>query len=228
MSQPAILLLSGGLDSYTAGAIAKADGYELYALTVRYGQVHAREVDAARDVATALGAVRHLELDVPLSKVGGSALVGDGIIPKDRPIDTSDIPSTYVPARNTVFLSLALAWAEVVNAEAIVIGVNALDYSGYPDCRPDYLRAFERLASLATRAGVEGRRLRILSPLIDLSKAEIIHRGLSLGVDYGLTHSCYDPAPDGTPCGRCDSCVLRARGFREAGVDDPALVRRRQ
>jgi 7-cyano-7-deazaguanine synthase len=228
MSQPAILLLSGGLDSYTAGAIAKADGYELYALTVRYGQVHAREVDAARDVATALGAVRHLELDVPLSKIGGSALVGDGIIPKDRPIDTSDIPSTYVPARNTVFLSLALAWAEVVNAEAIVIGVNALDYSGYPDCRPEYLRAFERLASLATKAGVEGRRLRILSPLIDLSKAEIIHRGLSLGVDYGLTHSCYDPAPDGTPCGRCDSCVLRARGFREAGVDDPALVRRRQ
>jgi len=171
--------------------------------------------------------VRHLELDVPLSKIGGSALVGDGVIPKDRPIDTGDIPSTYVPARNTVFLSLALGWAEVVQADAIVIGVNALDYSGYPDCRPEYLRAFERLASLATRAGVEGRPLHVLSPLIDLSKAEIIRRGLALGVDYGLTHSCYDPSPDGTPCGRCDSCVLRARGFREAGVEDPALVRRR-
>jgi 7-cyano-7-deazaguanine synthase len=227
MSQTAVLLLSGGLDSYTAGAMAKADGYALYALTVRYGQVHVREIDAARDVATALGAVQHLELDVPLAKIGGSALVGDGIIPKDRAIDAADIPVTYVPARNTVFLSLALGWAEVVGADAIVIGVNALDYSGYPDCRPDYLRAFERLASLATRAGVEGRPLRILSPLIDLSKAEIIRRGLALGVDYGLTHSCYDPGPHGTPCGRCDSCVLRARGFREAGLDDPALVRRR-
>jgi 7-cyano-7-deazaguanine synthase len=228
MSPRAVLLLSGGLDSYTAGAIAMADGYDLYGLSVRYGQVHAREVEAARDVAKALGVVRHLELDVPLSKIGGSALVGDGSIPKDRAIDAGDIPSTYVPARNTVFLSLALAWAEVVDAEAIVVGVNALDYSGYPDCRPEYLRAFERLAALATKAGIEGRPLRILSPLIDLSKADIIRRGLSLGVDYGLTHSCYDPAPDGTPCGRCDSCVLRARGFREAGVDDPALVRRRQ
>jgi 7-cyano-7-deazaguanine synthase len=228
MSRAAVLLLSGGLDSYTAGAIAKADGYELYALSVRYGQVHARELEAARDVARALGTLRHLELDVPLSKIGGSALVGDSAIPKDRQIDACDIPSTYVPARNTVFLSLALCWAEVIGAEAIVIGVNALDYSGYPDCRPEYLRAFERLASLATRAGVEGRTLRVLSPLIDLSKAEIIRRGLSLGLDYGLTHSCYDPAADGTPCGRCDSCVLRARGFREAGVDDPALVRRRQ
>jgi 7-cyano-7-deazaguanine synthase len=227
MSRTAVLLLSGGLDSYTAGAIAKADGYELYALSVRYGQVHAREIEAARDVAKALGAVRHLELDVPLAKIGGSALVGDGAIPKDRQLDAGDIPSTYVPARNTVFLSLALGWAEVIGAAAIVIGVNALDYSGYPDCRPEYLRAFERLASLATKAGVEGGSLRVLSPLIDLSKAEIIRRGLSLGVDYGLTHSCYDPAADGTPCGRCDSCVLRARGFREAGVDDPALVRRR-
>ena len=224
----AVVLLSGGLDSYTAGAIAKADGYELYALSVRYGQVHAREIEAAREVAKALGAVRHLELDVPLSKIGGSALVGEGTIPKDRSLDTRDIPPTYVPARNTVFLSLALGWAEVVKAEAIVIGVNALDYSGYPDCRPEYLRAFERVASLATKAGVEGRPLRILAPLIHLSKADIIRRGLSLGVDYSLTHSCYDPAPDGTPCGRCDSCVLRARGFREAGVDDPSLVRRRQ
>src|SRR5919197_1503767 len=224
MSRSAVLLLSGGLDSYTAGAMAKADGYELYALSVRYGQVHAREIEAAREVAKALGAVRHLELDVPLSKIGGSALVGEGTIPKDRSLDTRDIPPTYVPARNTVFLSLALGWAEVLEAEAIVIGVNALDYSGYPDCRPEYLRAFERVASLATKAGVEGRPLCILAPLIHLSKADIIRRGLSLGVDYSLTHSCYDPAPDGTPCGRCDSCVLRARGFREAGVDDPSLV----
>ena len=227
MSRTAVLLLRGGLDWYTAGAIVKANGYSLYALSVRYGQEHAREIDAARDVAKALGAVRHLELDVPLSSIGGSALVGDGIIPKDRSLDTGDIPPTYVPARNTVFLSLALGWAEVLNADAIVIGVNALDYSGYPDCRPEYLRAFERLASLATKAGVEGRPLRILSPLIDLSKAEIIRRGLLHGVDYALTHSCYDPAPEGTPCGRCDSCVLRARGFREAGIEDPALARRR-
>jgi 7-cyano-7-deazaguanine synthase len=219
----AVLLLSGGLDSYTAGAIARAEGYELYALTVRYGQVHAREIDAARHVAKALGISRHLELEVPLSKIGGSALVGEGSIPKDRAIDASGIPSTYVPARNTVFLSLALAWAEVVGASAIVIGVNALDYSGYPDCRPEYLAAFERLASLATRAGVEGRPLRILAPLLELSKADIIRRGVALGVDYGLTLSCYDPRPDGRPCGRCDSCQLRARGFSEAGASDPAL-----
>jgi len=219
----AVLLLSGGLDSYTAGAIARAEGYELYALTVRYGQVHAAEIDAARRVATALGVVQHLELDVPLSKFGGSALVGDGEIPKDRALDTSDIPSTYVPARNTVFLSLAMAWAEVVGAGAIVIGVNALDYSGYPDCRPEYLRAFEQLASLATKAGVGGHRLRIVAPLLELSKADIIRRGLSLGVNYGLTLSCYDPTPHGLPCGRCDSCRLRARGFQEAGATDPSL-----
>jgi 7-cyano-7-deazaguanine synthase len=218
----AVLLLSGGLDSYTAGAIVRADGYELYALTIQYGQVHAREVEAARRVARALGAFRHLEMNVPLSSFGGSALVGDGEIPKDRPADASGIPSTYVPARNTVFLSLALAWAEVVRAEAIVIGVNALDYSGYPDCRPDYLRAFERVAALATKAGVEGRPVRILAPLLELSKAEIIRRGLSLALDYGLTHSCYDPLPDGRPCGHCDSCRLRAKGFAEAGVRDPA------
>jgi 7-cyano-7-deazaguanine synthase len=219
----AVLLLSGGLDSYTAGAIAKVDGYELYALTMRYGQVHAREVEAARRVAAALGVARHLEVDVPLSTIGGSALIGDGPIPKGRSIDASGIPSTYVPARNTVFLSLAMAWAEVVGAAAIVIGVNALDYSGYPDCRPEYLAAFERLASLATKAGVEGQPLRILAPLLHLSKAEIIRRGESLGVDYGLTLSCYDPRPDGSPCGRCDSCQLRARGFSEAGAADPAL-----
>jgi 7-cyano-7-deazaguanine synthase len=219
----AVLLLSGGLDSYTAGAIAKAEGYDLYALTIRYGQVHAREIDAARHVAKALGVARHLELDVPLAKIGGSALVGEGSVPKDRAIDASDIPSTYVPARNTVFLSLAMAWAEVVGAGAIVIGVNALDYSGYPDCRPEYLAAFERLASLATKAGVEGQGLRIMAPLLQSSKADIIRRGLSLGVDYGLTLSCYDPRPDGRPCGRCDSCQLRARGFSEAGAADPAL-----
>lgn len=217
----AVLLLSGGLDSYTAGAIARADGWQLYALTIRYGQTHAREVDAARQVAKVLGAVRHLELDVPLSAFGGSALVGDGAIPKDRAIDAAEIPSTYVPARNTVFLSLALAWAEVAGAEAIVIGVNALDYSGYPDCRPEYLRAFECVAALATKAGVEGRQLRILAPLLELTKAEIIRRGLSLGLDYGLTHSCYDPRRDGRPCGRCDACVLRAKGFAEAGAIDP-------
>ena len=218
----AILLLSGGLDSYTAGALMRSDGYDVYALTVRYGQVHAQEIAAARAVARALGCVRHQELDVNLAAFGGSALVGDGPIPKDRPVDhDTEIPSTYVPARNSVLLSLALAWAETVGAEAIGIGVNALDYSGYPDCRPEYLDAFEQLASLATRAGVEGRPLRVLAPLLRLSKAEIIRTGMRLGLDYGLTHSCYDPQAGGLPCGRCDSCQLRARGFREAGVADP-------
>ena len=223
-SPRAVVLLSGGLDSYTAGAMAARDGYELYALTVRYGQVHAREVEAARRVAAALRVERHIELDVDLAAFGGSALVGDGDIPKDRDVAAAhDIPATYVPARNTVFLSLALAWAEVVGATAIVIGVNALDYSGYPDCRPEYLEAFERLAALATKAGVEGARLRIVAPLLRLSKAEIIAAGVELGLDYGLTHSCYDPRADGTPCGRCDSCLLRAKGFLEAGMTDPVL-----
>ena len=217
----AIVLLSGGLDSSTAAAIARADGYDLYALTIRYGQVHAREIDAAREVARSLNVVRHIELAVDLATFGGSALTGDGQIPKDRDLHGSDIPSTYVPARNTVFLALALAWAEVVGAAAIVIGVNALDYSGYPDCRPEYLEAFERLASLATRAGVGGQQVRILAPLLRMSKADIIKQGLSLGVDYSLTHSCYDPTPAGRPCGRCDSCRLRALGFREAGAVDP-------
>jgi 7-cyano-7-deazaguanine synthase len=221
-----VLLLSGGLDSYTAGAVARRDGYELYALTVRYGQVHAAELAAAREVATNLGVRRHLELEVNLAAFGGSALVGDGEIPKDRELDAADIPVTYVPARNTIFLSLALAWAEVVGGEAIVIGVNALDYSGYPDCRPEYLAAFEKVAALATKAGVEGRPLRILAPLMHFSKAQIIQQGIVLNLDYGLTHSCYDPDPSGAPCGRCDSCRLRARGFAEAGVEDPALRRR--
>ncbi|HVL69876.1 MAG TPA: 7-cyano-7-deazaguanine synthase QueC [Vicinamibacterales bacterium] len=220
----AVVLLSGGLDSYTAAAAVRRDGYELFALTIRYGQVHAREVDAARRVAAALGVRRHVELDVDLATFGGSSLVGDGDIPVARRLDGSEIPSTYVPARNTVFLSLALAWAEVTGAEAIVIGVNALDYSGYPDCRPEYLEAFERVAALATRAGVEGRRLRILAPLLHLTKAQIVALGLELGLDYGLTHSCYKPAPDGRPCGVCDSCRLRAKGFAEAGVDDPLLA----
>ena len=225
MASRAVLLLSGGLDSYTAGAIARRDGYELYALTVRYGQVHVAEVTAARRVARALDVRRHVELDVNLAAFGGSALVGDGEIPKDRALDGADIPATYVPARNTIFLSLALGWAEVVRGEAIVIGVNALDYSGYPDCRPEYLQAFERLASLATKAGVEGRPLRIFAPLVQLSKAQIIREGAALGLDFGLTHSCYDPAPSGEPCGRCDSCRLRARGFLEAGLDDPVQRR---
>ena len=219
----AVLLLSGGLDSYTAGAIAQREGYELYALTVRYGQVHAREVAAARDVARALGVAKHIELNVDLDAFGGSTLVGDGAIPKDRDLEGPGIPSTYVPARNTIFLSLALGWAEVLDAEAIVLGVNALDYSGYPDCRPEYLEAFERLASLATRAGVEGGRLHIKAPLVRMSKADIIREGLKLGLDYGLTHSCYDPDPSGAPCQRCDSCRLRARGFAQAGVPDPVL-----
>jgi 7-cyano-7-deazaguanine synthase len=219
----AVLLLSGGLDSYTAGAIARREGDELYALTVRYGQVHAHEVVAARAVAASLNVARHIELDVNLAAFGGSTLVGEGDIPKDRALDAPGIPSTYVPARNTIFLSLALGWAEVVGARAIVLGVNALDYSGYPDCRPEYLAAFERLASLATRAGTEGRTLEIKAPLLHLSKAEIIRQGLALGLDYSLTHSCYDPDPSGRPCGSCDSCRLRARGFAQAGVPDPVL-----
>jgi 7-cyano-7-deazaguanine synthase len=224
-TRKAVVLLSGGLDSYTAAAMLRAEGYELHALTVRYGQVHAREIEAARAVAQALGVARHLELTVDLAAVGGSSLTGDGAVPKDRPLEDGAIPSTYVPARNTIFLSLALAWAEVIGAEAIVLGVNAIDYSGYPDCRPEYLAAFERLAALATRAGVEGRPLAIVAPLLRLSKADIVRRGLALGLDYGLTHSCYDPHEDGTPCGRCDSCRLRARGFEEAGAVDPARRR---
>jgi 7-cyano-7-deazaguanine synthase len=221
----AVVLLSGGLDSYTAAALAARDGYTLHALSVRYGQVHVREVEAAARVASALGVARHVELAVDLAAFGGSALVGDGAIPKDRELHGAhDVPSTYVPARNTIFLSLALGWAEVLGASAIVLGVNALDYSGYPDCRPEYLDAFERLAALATRAGVEGNTVRVFAPLLRLSKAEIIRTGLSLGLDYSLTHSCYDPAPNGGPCGRCDSCLLRARGFREAGVTDPVVL----
>src|SRR5438876_9648721 len=221
----AIVLLSGGLDSYTAAAIAKSDGFELYALTIAYGQRHAREVESARAVAKALGVVRHQELTVDLRAIGGSSLTSNLDVPRDRDLAAAGIPSTYVPARNTIFLSLALGWAEVLGASDIVIGVNALDYSGYPDCRPEFVRAFESLANLATRAGVEGARFHIHTPLIAMSKAEIIRRGLELGLDYGLTHSCYDPSPSGQPCGRCDSCVLRSRGFAEAGASDPLLLR---
>ena len=221
----AVVLLSGGLDSYTAAAIAKAERFTLFALTIHYGQRHAREVDAARAVARALGVERHLELEVDLRAIGGSSLTSDDPVPRDRDFDAADIPSTYVPARNTIFLSLALGWAEVLCARDLVIGVNALDYSGYPDCRPEFIGAFERLADLATRAGVEGGRFRVHTPLLTLGKADIIRRGLELGLDYGLTHSCYDPSPDGRPCGACDSCVLRAKGFRGAGVPDPVLLR---
>lgn len=220
----AVVLLSGGLDSYTAAAVARRDGFELFALSIDYGQRHARELAAARVVAKALGVSRHLEIELDLTRIGGSALTSATIeVPKDAPIDPAVIPSTYVPARNTIFLSVAMGWAEVLGASDIFIGVNALDYSGYPDCRPAFIRAFEHMAGLATRAGVEGRPLTIHTPLIDLSKGEIIRLGLSLSLDYGLTHSCYDPKADGGPCGHCDSCRLRAVGFSEAGEIDPLL-----
>lgn len=220
----AVVLLSGGLDSFTAAAVVGQEGFALHALTVRYGQRHTQELEAARRVGRALGVVDHLELAVDLGAIGGSALTTDSAIPKDRPLDADMIPATYVPARNTVLLSLALGWAEVLGAQDLVIGVNALDYSGYPDCRPAYIKAFERLAALATKAGVEGAAVRVHTPLIEWSKAQIIRRGIELGLDYALTHSCYDPDQDGRPCGRCDSCRLRARGFGEVGVPDPLLT----
>ena len=219
----AVVLLSGGLDSYTAAAVARRDGFELSALSINYGQRHARELASARAVAADLAVRRHVEIGLDLSRLGGSALTGDMEVPKDRPLDQQEIPVTYVPARNTIFLGIALGWAEVLGAEHIVIGVNARDYSGYPDCRPEFIRAFEALAALATRAGVEGARVQILTPLIDLTKAQIIQLGTSLHLDYGLTHSCYDPLPDGRACRQCDSCVLRANGFEAAGLSDPLL-----
>jgi 7-cyano-7-deazaguanine synthase len=223
----AVVLLSGGLDSYTAAAIAKADGFALYALTIAYGQRHARELDAAGAVARALAVERHIEIGVDLRAIGGSSLTSDARVPRDRDVATAtDIPPTYVPARNTVFLALALGWAEVLDARDIFIGANALDYSGYPDCRPAFIRAFESLAAVATKAGVEGARFRVHAPLLEMSKADIIRRGLALHLDYGLTHSCYDPHPSGAPCGRCDSCQLRAKGFAEAGARDPVLSAR--
>jgi 7-cyano-7-deazaguanine synthase len=223
-ARKAVVLLSGGVDSATALAIARAEGFECYALTFRYGQRHEIEVEAARRVARALGAKDHAVVGIDLALFGGSALTADIPVPKDRQAEeiSSGIPVTYVPARNTIFLSFALAWAEVLGASDIFIGVNALDYSGYPDCRPEYIEAYQRMADLATKAGVEGRhRLKIHTPLIGLRKHEIIRRGVELGVDYALTHSCYDPLPGGEACGRCDSCVLRIKGFAEAGVEDP-------
>lgn len=221
----AVVLLSGGLDSYTAGAIAKSEGFSLYALTIRYGQRHVQEIEAARRVAAALRVVKQLEMDLDLRGIGGSSLTSDTPVPVDRDLADVSIPSTYVPARNTIFLSLALGWAEVIGAHDLFIGVNALDYSGYPDCRPEFLAAFETLARLATRAGVEGASFRVHAPLGTLTKAQIIRKGLDLGLDYGLTHSCYSPTPEGRACGRCDSCVLRAKGFSGAGASDP-LIRR--
>lgn len=220
----AVVLLSGGLDSTTALALARSSGYAVYALSFRYGQRHSTELESAARVARALGAERHLILDIDLRAIGGSALTDDIEVPTSRSDEeiSSSIPVTYVPARNTIFLSFALAWAESLGAEDIFIGVNALDYSGYPDCRPEYIEAYERMANLATKASVEGRkRLRIHTPLIAMTKAEIIKTGLGLGVDYSLTHSCYDPAPAGLACGRCDSCLLRLKGFKEAGAEDP-------
>jgi 7-cyano-7-deazaguanine synthase len=221
----AVLLLSGGVDSTTTAAIALHEGFDVHALSVRYGQRHAIELEAARRVAERLGIRRHVIVDLDLRVFGGSALTADVPVPKDTPIAEigARIPATYVPGRNTIFLSLALAWAETLGARDIFIGANALDYSGYPDCRPEYLEAFARMADLATRAGVqEGARLRIHAPLLRLTKAEIVARGVALGLDYGMTSSCYDPAADGAACGRCESCLLRLKGFVEAGLTDPA------
>jgi len=225
-NRPAVVLLSGGLDSATALAEARAAGFELYALTISYGQRHAVELEAARRVARSIGVRRHVELAIDLRAFGGSALTSDLEVPKDWSVETmaEGIPITYVPARNTVFLSLALAWAETLGAFDIFIGVNCVDYSGYPDCRPEYLRAFETMANLATRAGVEGRgKFQIHAPLVTLTKDQIIVRGLELGVNYSLTHSCYDPTPEGNACGRCDSCQLRRAAFQRLGRTDPVV-----
>ncbi|MGZ8378833.1 MAG: 7-cyano-7-deazaguanine synthase QueC [Gemmatirosa sp.] len=226
----AVVLLSGGLDSTTCLAIAHREGFAVHALSFRYGQRHAHEVEAARRIAARHGVARHVVVDIDLRVFGGSALTADIAVPKDRPAeamgDEGGVPITYVPARNTIFLSYALALAETTEARDIFVGVNALDYSGYPDCRPEYVRAFERMANLATRAGVEAAAhnetaIRLRTPLLELTKAEIVRLGLLLGVDYGETTSCYDPAPDGTACGHCDACQLRLKGFAEAGADDP-------
>jgi 7-cyano-7-deazaguanine synthase len=226
----AVVLLSGGLDSTTVLAIAKEEGFLPYALSFRYGQRHEAELAAAARAASSIGAASHVIADVNLNVFGGSALTANIEVPKKRTASemSQGIPVTYVPARNTVFLSIALAWAEVLEADDIFVGVNALDYSGYPDCRPEYITAFEEMANLATKAAVEGKqRIQIHAPLIELSKAQIIERGLALGVDYALTHSCYDPDSEGRACGFCDSCLLRLKGFREAGVPDPATYQER-
>ena len=222
----AVVLLSGGLDSTTVLAIALAEGYAVYAMSFRYGQRHSIELESARRVAAAMGVARHLIVDIDLRAIGGSALTDEIDVPKSRSSAemSMGIPATYVPARNTIFLSFALGWAEVLGAADLFIGVNALDFSGYPDCRPEYIEAFERMANLATKAGVEGHtQLKIHTPLIAMTKAEIIRRGLALDVDYSLTHSCYDPTPEGLACGKCDSCLLRQKGFMEAGARDPLV-----
>jgi 7-cyano-7-deazaguanine synthase len=225
--KPAVVLLSGGLDSTTVLAIAHAEGYIPHALSFSYGQRHSVELDAARRVAEALGVAEHVVAGIDLRVFGGSALTADISVPhhdRAEDLEGDEIPITYVPARNTIFLSYALAWAEVLGSSDVFIGVNALDYSGYPDCRPEYITAYEQMANLATKAGVEGRqRLRIHTPLIEMTKAQIIQRGLDLGVDYSMTHSCYDPDAEGRACGTCDSCLLRRRGFAEVGLEDPAL-----
>lgn len=225
----AIVLSSGGLDSTTAMAIARHEGYEIYSLSFRYGQRHAIELEAARRVAKALGAKQHLVIDIDLAKIGGSALTDDIEVPKSRTEQDmqKEIPVTYVPARNTIFLSYALAWADVLRALDIFIGVNAIDYSGYPDCRPEYIEAFEHMANLATKTGVKGKaEIRIRTPLVHMTKAEIIRKGIELGIDYSMTFSCYDPSAEGKACGHCDSCLLRKKGFREAGVPDPTDYQR--
>jgi 7-cyano-7-deazaguanine synthase len=224
----AIVLLSGGLDSTTVLAIAKSSGFDCYAISFSYGQRHVIELDRAKSVATSMGAIEHVVVDFDLRRFGGSALTSDIEVPKDRPLAAmaEGIPVTYVPARNTIFLSFALAWAETLGASDIFVGVNALDYSGYPDCRPEYIESFERMANLATKAGVEGRQvLKIHTPLIELTKAQIIQVGLKLDVDYAMTSSCYDPGALGEPCGKCDSCALRAKGFTESGCLDPLVLR---
>ena len=226
MISPAVVLLSGGIDSSTTLALARRDGFDCHAISFDYGQRHRCELEAARSVAAAQGVADHRVVSIDLRVFGGSALTGDVDVPKDRPPEAvaQGIPVTYVPARNTIFLSFALGWAEVLGAADLFIGVNAIDYSGYPDCRPEYLHAFEAMANLGTKMGVEGRRIAVHAPLVELTKVQIIRLGLELGVDYALTYSCYDPDGQGRPCGRCDSCRLRARGFREAGVADPAAT----
>ncbi len=222
----AVVLFSGGLDSTTCVAIAKSMAFEIFALSFDYHQRHQAEIQMAKKTAAAMGVAEHLILNLPLERIGGSALTSDLEVPKDVPLEEmkSRIPVTYVPARNTIFLSFALAWAEVLGTQDIFVGVNALDYSGYPDCRPEFMQAFERVANLGTKEGVEGKlRFKIHTPLIDLTKAQIIQKGMELGVDYGLTHSCYDPDDQGRACGHCDSCLLRKKGFAEAAVPDPTI-----
>lgn len=227
----AVVLLSGGLDSTTVLAIARNEGFACYCLSFKYGQRQAIELEKAKNIGLKLNAVTHLVLEIGLERIGGSALTGALEVPKDRSIEAmgAGVPQTYVPGRNTIFLSYAVAWAEVIGADDIFIGVNALDYSGYPDCRPEYIAAFEKMARLATRAGTEEKRvLRIHAPLLHSTKKEIILKGIELGIDYSATHSCYDPDPDGVACGQCDACLLRLKGFSEAGIDDPLPYRRKE